>query len=95
MAFPDGCDYMKLLTYMKLSNTSNIQLETAFPISLFISFHLTAFLCSLSKNTPTMSRAFDQISKVNDTKELWKLAVKVDDFWTTIKSSKEYAFQFP
>ncbi|WJX79689.1 hypothetical protein P8452_62787 [Trifolium repens] len=38
-----------------------------------------------------MSRAFDQISKVNDTKELWKLAVKVDDFWTTIKSSKEYA----
>ncbi|KAK2358301.1 hypothetical protein QL285_095496 [Trifolium repens] len=38
-----------------------------------------------------MSRAFDQISKVNDTKELWKLAVKVDDFWTKIKSSKEYA----
>jgi hypothetical protein len=38
-----------------------------------------------------MSRAFDQISKVNDTKELWKLVVKVDDFWTTIKSSKEYA----
>jgi hypothetical protein len=57
----------------------------------YLEKYLTAFLCSLSKQTPTMSRAFDQISKVNDTKELWKLAVKVDDFWTTIKSSKEYA----
>jgi hypothetical protein len=57
----------------------------------YLGKYLTVFLCSLSKKTPTMSRAFDQISKVNDTKELWKLAVKVDDFWTTIKSSKEYA----
>jgi hypothetical protein len=56
----------------------------------YLEKYLTAFLCSLSKQTPTMSRAFDQISKVNDTKEFWKLNVKVDDFWTTIKSSKEY-----
>jgi hypothetical protein len=38
-----------------------------------------------------MARAFDQISKLNDTKEIWRLAVKVNDFWTTTKSSKEYA----
>jgi hypothetical protein len=34
----------------------------------YLEKYLTAFLCSLSKQTPTMSRAFDQISKVNDTK---------------------------
>ncbi|KAK2372873.1 hypothetical protein QL285_073960 [Trifolium repens] len=38
-----------------------------------------------------MARAFDQISKLNDTKKIWRLAVKVNDFWTTTKSSKEYA----
>jgi hypothetical protein len=38
-----------------------------------------------------MSRAVDHIKDINDTKEIWKLAIKVDDIWTNVKSSKEYA----
>jgi archaellum component FlaC len=37
-----------------------------------------------------MSRAVDHIKDINDTKEIWKLAIKVDDIWTNVKSSKEY-----
>ncbi|MCI40820.1 hypothetical protein A2U01_0062053, partial [Trifolium medium] len=40
---------------------------------------------------PTMSRAVDNIKDINDKKEVWKVAVKVDDIWTITKSSKEYA----
>ncbi|KAK2412491.1 replication protein A 70 kDa DNA-binding subunit C [Trifolium repens] len=38
-----------------------------------------------------MFRAVDHIKDINDTKEIWKLAIKVDDIWTNVKSSKEYA----
>jgi hypothetical protein len=38
-----------------------------------------------------MSRSYDEIKDINDKKEIWKLAVKVDDFWTNMKRGKEYA----
>ncbi|KAK2450948.1 hypothetical protein QL285_010043 [Trifolium repens] len=39
-----------------------------------------------------MSRSYDDIKDITDFhKEIWKLAVKVDDFWTNMKSGKEFA----
>ncbi|PNX85483.1 replication factor-a protein 1 (Rpa1) family protein, partial [Trifolium pratense] len=38
-----------------------------------------------------MSRGVDNIKDINDNKEVWKVAVKVDDIWTTTRYSKEYA----
>ncbi|CAJ2663092.1 unnamed protein product [Trifolium pratense] len=38
-----------------------------------------------------MSRGVDNIKDINDKKEVWKVAVKVDDIWTTTRYSKEYA----
>ncbi|CAJ2662469.1 unnamed protein product [Trifolium pratense] len=38
-----------------------------------------------------MSRACDYIKDIRDKKEVWKLAVKIDDIWTNTKASKEYA----
>jgi hypothetical protein len=38
-----------------------------------------------------MSRACDHIKDLNDKKEVWKLAVRIDDIWSNTKSSKEYA----
>jgi hypothetical protein len=29
-----------------------------------------------------MSRGFDAVGNVNDSKELWKLAVRIEDIWT-------------
>ncbi|WJX12187.1 hypothetical protein P8452_02711 [Trifolium repens] len=39
----------------------------------------------------TKSRSYDDIKDITDKKEIWKLAVKVDDFWTNMKSGKEFA----
>ncbi|KAK2370884.1 hypothetical protein QL285_083889 [Trifolium repens] len=38
-----------------------------------------------------MSRSCDHIKDLNDKKEVWKLAVRIDDIWSNTKSSKEYA----
>jgi hypothetical protein len=38
-----------------------------------------------------MSKGYDNIKDITDKKEIWKLAVKVDDIWTVVKSNQELA----
>jgi hypothetical protein len=37
-----------------------------------------------------MSRGFDVVGNVNDSKELWKLAVRIEDIWTVNNRGKEH-----
>jgi hypothetical protein len=37
-----------------------------------------------------MSRGFDAVQNVNDSKEQWKLAVRVEDLWTVTNRGKEH-----
>jgi hypothetical protein len=37
-----------------------------------------------------MARNFEFIKDINDRKDLWKVAVKVRDKWTSQKEGKEY-----
>jgi hypothetical protein len=37
-----------------------------------------------------MSRAVDDIKSINDSKELWKLAVRLEDIWTATKGGQEH-----
>jgi hypothetical protein len=37
-----------------------------------------------------MSRALDTIKSVNDSKELWKLGVRLEDIWTVTNQGKEH-----
>ncbi|KAK2381460.1 hypothetical protein QL285_069055 [Trifolium repens] len=37
-----------------------------------------------------MSRGFDAVNDINDSKELWKLAVRVEDLWTVTHRGKEH-----
>ncbi|KAK2452113.1 hypothetical protein QL285_011107 [Trifolium repens] len=37
-----------------------------------------------------MSRGFDAVKDINDSKELWKLAVRVEDLWTVTHRGKEH-----
>ncbi|CAJ2628354.1 unnamed protein product [Trifolium pratense] len=37
-----------------------------------------------------MSRAFDDVKSVNDSKELWKLIVRLKDIWTVTNGGKEH-----
>jgi hypothetical protein len=37
-----------------------------------------------------MARNFEFIKDINDRKDLWKIAVKVRDKWTSQKEGKEY-----
>ncbi|KAK2376999.1 replication protein A 70 kDa DNA-binding subunit B [Trifolium repens] len=38
-----------------------------------------------------MPKGYDNIKDITDKKEIWKLAVKVDDIWTVVKSNQELA----
>jgi hypothetical protein len=37
-----------------------------------------------------MARNFEFIKDINDRKDLWKIAVKVRDKWTSMKEGKEF-----
>jgi hypothetical protein len=38
-----------------------------------------------------MSKGCDNIKDITDKKDIWRLAVKVDDIWTGIKANQEVA----
>ncbi|KAK2448879.1 replication protein A 70 kDa DNA-binding subunit B [Trifolium repens] len=52
-------------------------------VALFGALNLTA-------RSDTMSRGFDAVQNVNDSKEQWKLAVRVEDLWTVTNRGKEH-----
>jgi len=37
-----------------------------------------------------MSRVLDDVKFFNDSKELWKLAVRLEDIWTVTNAGKEH-----
>jgi hypothetical protein len=46
--------------------------------------------CVLFFRSATMSRGFDKVGNVNDSKELWKLGVRIEDIWTVNNRGKEH-----
>jgi hypothetical protein len=51
-----------------------------------VHFHVVEVLFCFRK----MARNFEFIKDINDRKDLWKIAVKVRDKWTSQKEGKEY-----
>ncbi|MCI21340.1 DUF223 domain protein, partial [Trifolium medium] len=41
-----------------------------------------------------MARSIDSIKDITDLKELWKLAVRIEDLWSVFSKSKEEHLEF-